>query len=80
MEVPAVLTAVGINTDVIVDGVNGFLATGEEEWIAKLTLLIENKALRAAVGKAGRKTVEQKFSSQALKGRYLDIFKTILKA
>jgi glycosyltransferase involved in cell wall biosynthesis len=79
LEVPAVLTAVGINTDVIEDGVNGFLATSEDEWIAKLTLLIENKALRTTIGKAGRKTVEKKFSSQALKGRYLDIFKTILK-
>lgn len=78
LEVPAVLAGVGINRDVIEDGVNGFLANNEEEWIAKLTLLIENKALRRQIGKAGRKTVEERFSSQALKARYLDIFRTVL--
>jgi glycosyltransferase involved in cell wall biosynthesis len=80
LQVPAVMAAVGMNTDVIEDGVNGFLAANEEEWISKLALLIENKELREKIGKAGRKTIEQKFSSQALSARYIDIFETVLKA
>ena len=79
LNVPAVLAAVGMNKDVIEDGVNGFLAGSEEEWIAKLTLLIESKDLRSRIGCAGRKTIEEKFSAQALRNRYLDIFQQALK-
>jgi glycosyltransferase involved in cell wall biosynthesis len=80
LQVPAVLAGVGMNTDVIEDGVNGFLANNEDEWLAKLSLLIENPALRAQIGTAGRKTIEQRFSSQGLRARYLDIFKNVLPA
>jgi glycosyltransferase involved in cell wall biosynthesis len=78
--VPAVLASIGMNKDVIEDGVNGFLASNEDEWIDKLTLLIESKELRKQIGSAGRKTIEQRFSSQALSPVYLNIFQTILKA
>jgi len=78
LQVPAVLAAVGINKDVIEDGVNGFLAADEQQWLTKLTLLIENPELRKQLGAAGRKTVEQKFSSQGLKARYLEIFRAVL--
>ena len=79
LSVPAVLSAVGMNMDVIEDGVNGFLASSDDEWMAKLTLLIENNTLRAEIGSAGRKTIEQRFSTQALRERYLHIFQTALK-
>ena len=78
LQVPAVLSAVGMNADIIKDGVNGFLASNESEWIQKLTLLIENKTLRRQIGIAGRKTIEHSFSSQALSQTYLDIFRKTL--
>ena len=78
LQVPPVLSSVGMNKDVITDGVNGFLAANENEWIDKLTLLIENKELREKMGKAGRKTIEQRFSSQVLSTTYLNIFKSVL--
>ncbi len=78
LQVPAVLAAVGMNTDVIEDGVNGFLATNADEWIAKLTLLIENPELRVQIGQAGRKTIEEKFSSQGLRADYLKIFRSAM--
>ena len=78
LQVPAVLSAIGMNTDLIEDGVNGFLASNEREWIDKLSLLIENSELRHTIGAAGRKTIEQKFSSQALNPTYLNIFKSVL--
>ena len=78
LEVPAVLSGVGMNKDIIEDGVNGFLALSENEWIDKLTLLIENRELREHLGKAGRKTIEQRFSAQALSPDYLHIFQSVL--
>jgi glycosyltransferase involved in cell wall biosynthesis len=74
MGVPAVLAAVGMNTDVINDGVTGFLAANDEEWFNKLSLLIENNDLRKKIGLAGRSVVEKSFSCQAKHEEYVNIF------
>ncbi|MBT9147281.1 glycosyltransferase [candidate division NPL-UPA2 bacterium Unc8] len=60
--IPCVSSNVGVNAEIIVDGVNGFLAGTESEWIEKLSLLIEDKTLRRRLGAAGRRTVEKDFS------------------
>ncbi|HWB63222.1 MAG TPA: glycosyltransferase, partial [Chitinophagales bacterium] len=74
LAVPAVLAAVGMNNDVIEEGVNGFLATTDEEWFNKLTALIKDAALRKRIGQAGRRTIEEKFSCQAKRADYVNIF------
>ncbi|PBQ31486.1 glycosyl transferase family 1 [Sphingobacteriaceae bacterium] len=74
-EVPSVLSPVGVNTTIIQNGVNGFLATNEQEWFDILSQLIENKELRSTIGKAGRETVLKKYSVDAQKYNYLSIFK-----
>ncbi len=79
LSVPAVMSPVGMNKDVVQDGVNGFLAADEKEWIEKLSLLIDNTELRKRLGKEGRKTVEENFSVQALESRYLQIINSVLK-
>jgi glycosyltransferase involved in cell wall biosynthesis len=60
--VPVVASAVGVNKDIIEDGVNGFLASSPAEWVDKLDRLIADPALRARLGAAGRKTIEQRYS------------------
>jgi glycosyltransferase involved in cell wall biosynthesis len=60
--VPVVAAAVGVNRDIIQDGVNGFLASTEAEWIDKLTRLLEDPALRRRFGEAGRRTIEDRYS------------------
>ena len=74
--VPVVMSPVGVNTQIIQDGVNGFLADTEQEWVEKISLLIENPDMRDRIGKEGRLTVEQKYSFQALKDIYLNYFNT----
>lgn len=61
---PVVASAVGMNIEVVDEGVNGFLVQEEEEWLDKLRLLIEDSALRERLGKSGRKKVESQFSLQ----------------
>ena len=59
---PAVCSPVGVNSEIFRDGVNGFLAEDQEEWIQKLSLLLENTALRSRLGLSGRQTVEDSYS------------------
>lgn len=61
---PVVASAVGVNKLVVDDGMNGFLVQVEEQWIDKLTQLIEDAALREQFGKRGRAKVEAQFSVQ----------------
>jgi glycosyltransferase involved in cell wall biosynthesis len=63
--VPAVCTPVGVNRDVVHDSVNGFWAMTNEEWIAKLSTLIEDAELRRVMGLRGHELVMKSFSLQA---------------
>ncbi len=74
LEIPAILSPVGVNAEIIQDGINGYLADTEEEWIRKISILIESEELREKLGKAGRQTVIEKYSVEANRQKYLDIF------
>jgi glycosyltransferase involved in cell wall biosynthesis len=74
-EVPVIMSAVGVNREIITPGKNGFLSSAESEWFTILTTLIENKNLRIEIGKEGRKTVIEKYSVEANKHKYAEIFK-----
>src|SRR5207342_2377602 len=58
--VPVVEAAVGVNTEIIQDGVNGFLASTASEWEDKIGRLLADAGLRQRLGEAGRKTIEQR--------------------
>ena len=60
--VPVVAAAVGVNRDIIEDGVNGFLAAAADEWVDKLQRLLSDAALRARFAAAGRRTIEARYS------------------
>ena len=57
-----VCSPVGVNPEIIQDGINGFLAGGPEEWFEKLRLLIEDPPLRERMGREARTTVEKRYS------------------
>jgi glycosyltransferase involved in cell wall biosynthesis len=62
--VPVVAAAVGVNLEIIQDGVNGFVAATPAEWIDKLTRLLVDPALRAKIGPAGRRRIGTDYSLQ----------------
>ena len=62
--VPVVAAAVGVNREIIEDGVNGFLAAGEDEWVDKLGRLLSDAAQRRRFAEAGRRTIQERYSVQ----------------
>ena len=72
--IPALMSPVGANLEIIQDGTNGYLPGTDEEWMQRLSLLIENASLRERIGEAGRKTVEDRYSTNAWKEQYLANF------
>ncbi len=77
--VATVMSPVGVNTEIIQDGENGMLASTADEWLDKLSLLIENPDLRKRLGAAGRKTVVEKYSVQAWQDKYLAYFNQLVE-
>jgi glycosyltransferase involved in cell wall biosynthesis len=62
--VPVVASAVGVNREIVQDGVNGFLASTPDEWQQKLTALMRDADLRRRMGAAGRRTIQERYSLQ----------------
>jgi glycosyltransferase involved in cell wall biosynthesis len=71
--VPVVAAAVGVNREIIEDGVNGFLASTPEEWAAKLRRLFDDPDLRRRMGAAGRRTIQERYSIQINAPRIADV-------
>ncbi|HYH84017.1 MAG TPA: glycosyltransferase family 4 protein, partial [Pyrinomonadaceae bacterium] len=61
--IATVCSPVGVNSEIVRDGANGFIAATEDEWVEKLTLLLRSPELRERLGRAGRATVEEKYSA-----------------
>ena len=75
--VPTVASPVGVNVEIIQDGINGFLASTEQEWVAKLQLLISDRALRERLAKAGRETIEQKYAAKLHAPHLLEVLRAV---
>jgi glycosyltransferase involved in cell wall biosynthesis len=60
--IPPVVSPVGANTSIVRDGVNGFHAHTEAEWVDRIALLLEDDSLRLRMGIEARRTVEESYS------------------
>lgn len=78
LEMPTIMSPVGVNSEIITDGVNGFLASTEDEWVEKLSALIGSAELRNRIGKAARQTVVEKYSVISQRDRYIECFNELL--
>lgn len=72
--IPAVVSPVGVNKNIITDLENGILVNSPQEWFNAITKLIEDKNLRYNLGLAGRVSVENKFSVKSNAENFLSLF------
>ncbi len=80
LEIPTIMSPVGVNKSVVDHGRNGFLADTEDEWFDCISLLVEDQELRKRMGEAGRKTVVEQYSVNSTKIKYLDAIKDVLSS
>jgi glycosyltransferase involved in cell wall biosynthesis len=76
--VPAVCTPVGINSDIIKDGKNGFWANSDQEWVDRLSILIQDERLRYEMGLKGIETVEREYSLAVTSEKFFRALQSLL--
>lgn len=62
--IPVVASPVGVNTEIVEHGVNGFLASSLTEWRDAIQRLASDPSLRGQMGQRGRAIVEERYSIQ----------------
>jgi glycosyltransferase involved in cell wall biosynthesis len=71
---PVVVTAAGMNSEVLAMGPIGLSAESEPQWVDALTALLDDANLRRRMGIAGRSVVEDRFSLHRLAQQYALLF------
>jgi len=74
---PVVVTAAGMNREVLALGEVGLSAASEREWVDALTALLDHPNLRRNMGAAGRIVVEERFSLHRLAQQYAAVFHSL---
>jgi glycosyltransferase involved in cell wall biosynthesis len=74
LKVPAVVSPVGVNTSIVDNGVDGFIASTSDEWYQCLTKLIADQKLRLEMGEHARKKVINHYSVQSNTSTFLSLF------
>lgn len=78
---PVVVTRVGGNPEVVIDGETGYLVPPRDTaaFAKRVIELLKNPALRVRMGQAGRRRVEQCFQIHQASKKYLEIYTEILE-
>jgi len=78
-ELPVIATNVGSMSDVVMNGVNGFLVELSTAEIAqKVILLVRNETLRRKLGSNGKMLASERFSIEAMISKHEEIYSKLM--
>lgn len=72
--IPAVVSPVGMNNEVIHQGENGYLCQSENEWLEAFERLITDVESRAKMGMYAKEMISKQFTDEAQKSVFLGLF------
>jgi glycosyltransferase involved in cell wall biosynthesis len=73
---PVVASSVGVNGQIVQEGISGFLADTAQAWVTVLAKLLADAALRQRMGHAGRLRVEQEYCLQVTGPRLVGLLRS----
>lgn len=71
---PVLLSPVGMNKELIEDGVQGYFCSGPQAWKDRLDLLLKDRNKLKQMGSQTRSIVERQFSIQSNRSKFLLLF------
>lgn len=74
--IPAVVTEVGGNREVLVEGATGFLVAVDDDqlFVQRVCELLQNAKLAASLGEAAQRRLDKEFSLQGMMEKYLQLY------
>lgn len=73
--IPVIASPVGVNNNIVENGINGFLVSTIEDWINAIKILYQNdNDVISRMGLAGRKKVEEQYCIQITVNKLFSIF------
>ena len=72
--IPAVVSPVGVNAEIVHHGVEGYVCGSFQEWFDSLQALIPDPAKRMEMGKKGRQKVTASYSVSSNAANFLSLF------
>lgn len=74
LNIPSLITPVGVNRLIVDEGVNGMYCDTPDEWYENIKRLIEDESLRKILSSNARKKVEEHYSVKSNKENFLSLF------
>ena len=71
---PALVSPVGVNIDIVDHGINGFVCKELDDWEKYIMQLLENADMRCKMSRAARDKIEKKYSVTATQNLFLQLF------
>jgi glycosyltransferase involved in cell wall biosynthesis len=78
--VPVVCSPIGVNRDIVEDGVSGYWAENEKEWEDRILKMIQERRSWKEMGLRGRERVEQDYSLTVNGPRILNFLMKVLNS
>jgi len=75
--IPVIASPIGVNTKIVRQGIDGFLARTHEEWYGALEQFYSKPEMRRSMGLAARKRVESEYSLQVAAPRLCVLLKEL---
>jgi glycosyltransferase involved in cell wall biosynthesis len=72
---PVVVSPVGVNSEIVRHGINGYHASNSTEWTQHLSALLQDALLRARLGSMGRQLVADEYCIRAVLPRWLAVLR-----
>ncbi|HUG54127.1 MAG TPA: glycosyltransferase family 4 protein [Vicinamibacteria bacterium] len=77
--IPAVVSPVGANREIVADGVTGFHAATAGDWVETLDRLLGDPGLRRRLGSSARDAVAFRYSAEAQAPRVAEILRSVAR-
>lgn len=71
--IPAMVSPVGVNAEIVDDGINGFVCSNLEEWKSRMLELLRQPELRKKMGIDARNKIIAKYSVKATSQAFFDV-------
>jgi glycosyltransferase involved in cell wall biosynthesis len=72
--IPALVSPVGVNTQIVDDGINGFICNNPEDWEKAIRLLLSNRVELERISSNTRKKIEVSYSVKSNTPNFLQLF------